>query len=91
MLSYVVACEGRNLAKRRGRTTFMLQASPKFSTPPTAAVSSKRCLTPGVVPGPAEGRSPEPISPGLSDIITAGPYGFRARRFAAPRNDGCGL
>jgi hypothetical protein len=33
-----------------------------------------------VIPGPAEGRSPE-------SIYTAREYGFRARRFAAPRND----
>jgi hypothetical protein len=33
-----------------------------------------------VIPGPAEGRSPE-------SITTAQEYGFRARRFAAPRND----
>jgi hypothetical protein len=33
-----------------------------------------------VIPGPAEGRSPESIN-------TTREYGFRARRFAAPRND----
>src|SRR6478736_10247233 len=41
--------------------------------------------------GPAEGRSPEPIAPRLSDQTQRREYGFRARRFAAPRNDGCGL
>jgi hypothetical protein len=41
-----------------------------------------------VIPGPAEGRSPESIATNLSDQITTGEYGFRARRFAAPRNDG---
>src|SRR5262249_15137421 len=49
--------------------------------------SSMRCPTHSVVPGPAEGRSPEPITVMLSDQITARAYGFRARRCAAPRND----
>jgi len=34
-----------------------------------------------VIPGRAEGASPESIAP-ICD------YGFRIRRFAAPRNDG---
>jgi hypothetical protein len=34
----------------------------------------------GVIPGRAEGAGPESITP-VSD------YGFRARRYAAPRND----
>jgi hypothetical protein len=33
-----------------------------------------------VIPGRAEGAGPESITP-------AAEYGFRARRFAAPRND----
>src|SRR6202035_243498 len=46
-----------------------------------------------VIPGPSEARSPESISPvaksGLrsSRRLTFRGYGFRARRFAAPRND----
>jgi hypothetical protein len=46
-----------------------------------------------VVPGPAEGRSPEPIIPSLSDQITARAYGFRAPERVSfgpslrPRND----
>jgi hypothetical protein len=35
-----------------------------------------------VIPGRAEGASPESI------ITIAAEYGFRARRFAASRNDG---
>jgi hypothetical protein len=52
------------------------------------ATSSKRCPAHGVVPGPAEGRSPEPIATNLADQIATRECGFRARRFAAPRNDG---
>ncbi len=39
---------------------------------------------PLVIPGRAEGASPE-------SITTAAEYGFRARRFAVPRNDVEGL
>jgi hypothetical protein len=40
----------------------------------------ERPIQSAVIPGPAEGRSPE-------SITTAQKCGFRARRFAAPRND----
>jgi hypothetical protein len=38
--------------------------------------------TTSVIPGRAEGAGPESI------LRSAEDYGFRARRFAAPRNDG---
>ena len=55
------------------------------------ARSSKQSPTHGVVPGRRAAASPGPITPGLSDQITARAYGFRAPAFGRPRNDGCGL